>query len=87
MHADKIYQGLVACLCVHNHTGHTVTKILCDQQFATIMNTVKDDLDVHMNYTSSGEHESVAERNISQSSIVSYPFSITYHSELSPRLW
>ena len=54
MHADKLYQSLDACLRVYNHAGHTVTEIWCDQKFATIMDTFKHDLDLHMNYTSSG---------------------------------
>ena len=40
MNADKIYQILNTCICVYNHSGHTVTEIRCDQQFTTIMDTI-----------------------------------------------
>ena len=63
MHVDKLYQGLNAHLHVYNHTCHNVTGNRCDLKFTTTMDTVKDGLGVHMNYTATGEHEPVSERN------------------------
>ena len=54
IHADKLYQDLDACLCIYKCDGNTVKKIQCDQKFVNIMYAVKDDLGVHMNYTSVG---------------------------------
>ena len=54
IHSDKLYQGLDSYLSIYNFAGHTVTEIQCDQQFATIINTAKDYLGVHMNWTADG---------------------------------
>ena len=35
----------------------------CDREFKPLMDKVKDELDIDMNYTTTGEHESTAERN------------------------
>jgi hypothetical protein len=37
--------------------------INCDQEFKVLMDPVKDDLDVTMNYTATDEHIPEAERN------------------------
>ena len=63
MNADKIYQILNTCICVYNHSGHTVTEIRCDQKDSTIMGTMKDDLVLHMNHTAYIEHEPVSDHN------------------------
>ena len=63
MHSDNLYQFLDACICVYNHADNTVTEIWCYQQCTTIMDTVKDDLDVKMNYTAAREHNSVTNKD------------------------
>ena len=62
MHTYKPYQVLYACIHVYNHAGHAVTEIRRDQQFATIMDTIRYDIGVHMNYTYVGEHGPVENR-------------------------
>ena len=54
LNVDKLYQGLDAHICIYNHAGQNVTEIRCDQQFESIMDTIKDDLGVNMNYTDDG---------------------------------
>ena len=54
LHVDKLYQGLDSRLCIYNHAGQNITEIRRDQQFESIMDTIKDDLGVNMNYTDDG---------------------------------
>ena len=79
MHADKLYQVLDACINVYNHASHTVTEIWCDQQFSTIMDTAKDDLGMHMNYTDSGDQKPISEHN---NCMVKYHIISIFHSLL-----
>ena len=43
--------------------GYFLKSIHCDQEFRSLMDFVADDLNVKMNYASSGEHVPKAERN------------------------
>src|SRR4029079_7945564 len=61
--ADELYEGLDKILRHYNGGGYTVTCIHCDQEFKPLMDQVKDDLDVQMNYTVTDEHVPEAERN------------------------
>ena len=47
----------------YNAAGVTIRIIHCDQQFKPLMNLVKDEMDVQMNYSNPGEHQPHAERN------------------------
>jgi hypothetical protein len=48
---------------VYNKGGFTITSVHCDQEFKHIMDKISDDLNVEMNYTTTGEHVPEAERN------------------------
>src|SRR6056300_1708858 len=48
---------------MYNHAGFNVKVMYCDNEFQPLFDTVKDDMDVHMNYANPGEHEPHAERN------------------------
>jgi hypothetical protein len=61
--AEELYKGLDKVLRKYNSTGYTVTKIFCDQEFKPLMDDIKDDLDIDMNYTVTDEHVPEAERN------------------------
>ena len=50
-------------LRAYNGAGYRVKFIHCDLQFQPLMDAVKDGLEVTMNYTSQGDHQSEAERN------------------------
>ena len=60
---QHLYAGLDKTLRVYNSNGFRVSHIYCDTDFKVLMDEVKDNLDVTMNYTNSKDHESVAERN------------------------
>ena len=61
--AEALYSALDCLLRLCNKAGFRITKIYCDNEFRPLMDPVKDDLDVDMNYTSAGEHVPEAERN------------------------
>ena len=46
-----------------NGAGCRITIIRCDGEFKSLMDEVKDNLNVIMDYSDPGEHESTAERN------------------------
>ena len=47
----------------YNNGGYTVHMIHCDQECKPIMDQVKDELDIQMNYTITDEHVPEAEHN------------------------
>ena len=47
----------------YNSAGFVITTIHCDREYASMMDKVKDDLNVTMNYTNAGDHVPEAERN------------------------
>jgi hypothetical protein len=61
--ADDFYKALDKILRMYNSAGFRVKYIHCDLQFKPLMDEAKDGLDVIMNYTSQGDHQSEAERN------------------------
>ncbi|MGC9200312.1 MAG: hypothetical protein ACP5E5_15690 [Acidobacteriaceae bacterium] len=54
--ADELYSGLDKILRRYNDAGHIIKTIYCDQEFKPLMDQVKDELDVEMNYTTTDEH-------------------------------
>ena len=59
----SLYSGIDEIFRDYNFANFTVKRIFCDQEFKPIFDEVKDSINVHMNYTSKGEHEPTAERN------------------------
>ena len=75
--------------------GHQIRTIQCDTQFATLLDVVNNGMNILMDYTAAGEHESVAERNIRtikeriRAAIHSMPYKIipkTMIKELCPHM-
>ena len=58
-----LFNGIDKIFRLYNHAGFNVARIYCNQEFKPLFDEVKDELDVHMNYASAGEHEPTAERN------------------------
>ena len=61
--AKEVYKALDSILRQYNDAGYFFKSIHCDQEFRSLMDSVADDLNVKMNYASSGEHVPEAERN------------------------
>ncbi|MGC8551173.1 MAG: hypothetical protein ACP5M4_15960, partial [Acidobacteriaceae bacterium] len=61
--ADELYSRLDKILHWYNDAGHIIKTIYCDQEFKLLMDQVKDELDVDMNYTTTDKHVPEAERN------------------------
>ena len=61
-HRD-LYTSLDEVLQVYNTEGFAITKIYCSNEFKPIMDPVKDDLDVDMQYSPPQGHVPKAERN------------------------
>ena len=53
---DKIFRH-------YNKSGFTITDMNIDNEFKPIMDPIKDELGINMNYTTEGEHVPAAERN------------------------
>ena len=60
---DELYRCIDEVLRCYNSAGFFVKTISCDNKFKPLMDPVKDNMDVSMNYCPAGEHESAAERN------------------------
>ncbi|CAJ1947010.1 unnamed protein product, partial [Cylindrotheca closterium] len=58
-----LYDAIDKCFRIYNARDFTVEKIYCDGEFRPVFEPVKDELEVHMNYASRGEHDPKAERN------------------------
>ena len=54
--------GLDTVFCLCNHNGFTIDKIYADREFKSIMDPVKDDLQVSMHYSASKAHVPEIER-------------------------
>ena len=61
--ADELYKALDEIFRYYNDAGFLITDVHCDREFKPLMDVVKDELDVNMNYTARGEHVPEAERN------------------------
>ena len=60
---NEYYHSLDKVLCIYNNNNFCIKTIKCDREFACIMDDVKDDLGVTMNYTNAQDHVPAAERN------------------------
>ena len=60
---DEIYKALDYALRIYNNGGYTVREIECNGEFKPLMNRVKDDLGVTINYSNAQDHVPAAERN------------------------
>ena len=60
---NSLYRGIDEIFRLYNHADFLVKQIYCDLEFKAVFDDVKDELNVHMNYASAGEHEPTAERN------------------------
>ena len=64
MHTTRdIYAALDSFLQNYNKAGFCVKTIYCDREFRVLMDPVKDNLDIDLNYTSSNKHVPDAEQN------------------------
>ena len=61
--ADALCKALDKIVRKPNTTGSTVTITRCDKQFQLLVDEVMDEMDIKMDYSDSGAHESVAEQN------------------------
>jgi len=61
--ADELYRGLDKFMRLYNGADHKVKEIRCDREFKVLMDDVKDDLDVNMEYPPTNDHVPEAERN------------------------
>ena len=61
--SKDLYAGLDNIFRLYSGAGFRISKIYTDQEFETIMDEVKDELDVEMQYSTSQAHVPEAERN------------------------
>ena len=61
--SDEYIRGLKAILRHYNKGGFFVHQINCDGEYTSIMDEVKDKLNITMNYANPGDHVPEAERN------------------------
>ena len=59
----SLYSAIDEIFRIYNHADFSIRAIYCDREFRPLFEGIKDDLGIHMNYTSAGEHEPVSERN------------------------
>ena len=60
---EEYYGALDKVLRLYNEAGFVIKTIHCDGEFRAMMNRVKDDLGVRMNFTNALDHVPEAERN------------------------
>ena len=61
--STELYQALDVVFRRYNEAGFAITTVHCDQEFKNLMDEVFDELDIVMNYTTTGDHVPEAERN------------------------
>ena len=61
--AKELYRGIDNVFRCYNKAGFRIGSIHCDGEFKPLMDSVKDELGIDMNYTARGEHVPEAERN------------------------
>ena len=59
--ADELYDALDKVLRHYNSGGYSAIRIHCNQEFKPLMDPVKDELDIDMNYAITDEHVPEAE--------------------------
>ena len=86
--SKELFRAIDVVLRQYNDAGFTVTKIYCDREFQYLMEKVKDDLGVTMDYTAHGNHVPEAERNIRT---LKERIRAIYHTvpfkDMPPQLW
>jgi len=60
---DELYRGIDAILRNYNKAGFRIKELYCDGEFKALIDEVKDELNIDVNYTARGEHVPQAERN------------------------
>ena len=60
---EEYYSAIDKVLRKYNAGGYTISKIECDCEYQSIMDKVKDNLQVEMNYTNAQDHQPQAKRN------------------------
>ena len=53
---ERLYEGIDKIIRNYNKAGFQIATIHCDREFEELMDPIKDELEVDMNYTASGEH-------------------------------
>ena len=59
--AEELYRGLDVVMQKYNSAGHEIECIDCDREFKSIMDEIKDELDINTNYTATNAHVPEAE--------------------------
>jgi hypothetical protein len=59
----EYYRAIDQILQHYNNAGFVITTIHCDGEYRGMMNKVKDDLNIEMNFTNTQDHVPEAERN------------------------
>jgi hypothetical protein len=59
----EYFRPLDKILRYYNNAGFVITEIHCDGEYCAMMNKVKDDLNVKMNFTNAQDRVPEAERN------------------------
>ena len=62
-YSNELFRALDTVLHHYNSAGYQVKTIYCDREFKKIMDEIKDELNVDMNYTGTDEHVLEAEQN------------------------
>ena len=57
------FHSLDVILRHYNSAGFLIRTFHCDREYESMMDSIKDDLNVTMNYTNAGDHVPEAERN------------------------
>ena len=60
---DEFFRALDVILRHYNDAGYQITDGYCDNGFASMMDRVKDDLNINLHYTGADDHVPQAERN------------------------
>ena len=60
---DEFYRALDVVLRHYNGAGYRITDGHCDREFTSLMDRVKDDLNIRLHYTGADDHVPAAERN------------------------
>ena len=60
---NEFYKAINVIMRKYNSAGFTIKRINCDQEFQPIMDLIKDDMDIEMNYAPAQDRTPRAERN------------------------
>ena len=60
-YAEELYRGLDGVMRKYNSAGHEIECIDCDGEFKSVMDEIKDELDINTNYTATNAHVPEAE--------------------------